>query len=53
MPRWGSSDRGSKSVEERRRDREQRYRDDCAEASREYLADITGEGCDDLDGEPE
>ena len=40
-------------MEERRRDREQRYRDDCAEASREYLADIAGEGCDDLDDEPE
>ena len=29
------------------------YRDDGAEASREYLADIAGEGCDDLDDEPE
>ena len=40
-------------MEERRRDREQRYRNDRAEASREYLADIAGECCDDLDDEPE
>lgn len=37
-----------KSSEEQRRDREQRARDVRAEASREYLADIAGDGgeCD-------
>ncbi len=44
-----SSDRGFKSSEERKREREQRARDERAEASREYLADIAinGSGCDD------
>ena len=44
-----SSDRGFKSSEERQREREQRVRDERAEASREYLADIAvnGPDCDD------
>ena len=44
-----SSDRRFKSSEEKKREREQRARDDRAEASREYLADIAinGSGCDD------
>lgn len=35
-----------KSVEERRREREQQARDSRAEASREYLADIASDGFD-------
>lgn len=48
MPSW-SSDRGFKSSEERKRDRDQRARDERAEASREYLADIAMDGpaCED------
>ena len=46
MARWSSDGRSGKSVDEQRRDREQRYRDERAEASREYLADIASDGPD-------
>lgn len=38
--RWG------KSIEEQKRDRDQRSRDERAEAAREYLADIATDGPD-------
>lgn len=46
MPSWKNTGRWGKSVDERQREREQRYRDQRAEASREYLADIAGESYD-------
>lgn len=46
MPSWKSPSRWGKSVDEQQRDRDQRVRDANAEASREYLADIAGDGCD-------
>lgn len=39
MPSW-------KSIEEQKRDRDQRSRDERSEASREYLADIATDGPD-------
>ena len=49
MPSWSSDRRFGKSVDERKRDRDQRARDATAEVSREYLADIASDGpdCDD------
>ena len=38
--RWG------KSIEEQKRDRDQRSRDERAEAAREYLADVATDGPD-------
>lgn len=49
MPSWKSPRRWGKSLEEQERDRDQRHRDARAEASREYLADIAGDDCDDGD----
>ena len=46
MPSWSSDRRVGKSVEEQKRDRDQRYRDARAEASAEYLADIASDGPD-------
>ena len=46
MPNWSDERRFGKSLEEQKRDRDQRYRDERAEASREYLADIASEGPD-------
>ena len=46
MPSWKSPSRWGKSIEQQQRDRDQRYRDANAEASREYLADIVGDGGD-------
>ena len=51
MASWNSPGRWGKSIDERRREREQRYRDERAEASREYLADIAGDGCGEADGD--
>jgi len=49
MPSWSSDRRFGKSLDEQKRDRDQRYRDARAEASTEYLADIASDGpdCDD------
>lgn len=49
MASSSSDRRRGKSSEEMKREREQRSRDERAEASREYLADIAinGSGCDD------
>jgi hypothetical protein len=46
MPSWSSDRRFGKSLDEQKRDRDQRYRDGQAEASREYLADIASDGPD-------
>lgn len=46
MARWGSDRRFGKSLDEQKRDRDQRARDAQAEASREYLADIASDGPD-------
>jgi hypothetical protein len=46
VPGWGDERRGWRSVEEQKRDRDQRYRDERAEAAKDYLADIAGEGPD-------
>ena len=58
MSGWRSTNRWGSSIEDRRRERDQRRRDERAEASREYLADIamngcggSGDGCDGCDGE--
>jgi len=49
MPSWSSDRSFGKSLDEQKRDRDQRYRDARAEASTEYLADIASDGpdCDD------
>jgi len=49
VPSWSSDRRFGKSLDEQKRDRDQRYRDARAEASTEYLADIASDGpdCDD------
>jgi len=49
MLSWRSDRRFGKSLDEQKRDRDQRYRDARAEASTEYLADIASDGrdCDD------
>jgi hypothetical protein len=41
-----ASNRWGKSIEEQKRDRDQRYRDERAEAAREYLADSATDGPD-------
>ena len=46
MPSWSPDNRFGKSIEEQKRDRDQRSRDERAEASREYLADIATDGPD-------
>jgi hypothetical protein len=46
MPGWGSERRFGKSLDEQKRDRDQRYRDERAEAAKDYLADIAGDGPD-------
>lgn len=48
MANSSSDRRRGKSSEETKRERDQRSRDERAEASREYLADIAinGSGCD-------
>ena len=48
MANSNSDRRRDKSIEEQKRERAQRARDERAEASREYLADIAinGSGCD-------
>ena len=46
MPSWSSDSRIGKSLDEQKRDRDQRYRDARAEASKEYLADIASDGPD-------
>ena len=49
MPSWSSDRRFSKSLDEQKWDRDQRYRDARAEAPTEYLADIASDGpaCED------
>jgi len=51
MPSWKNPSRQGKSVEQQQRDRDQRYRDARAEASSEYLADIAGDDCGDVDSD--
>jgi len=46
MPSWSSDRRFGKSLDEQKRDRDQRYRDARSEASAEYLADIASDGPD-------
>ena len=46
MPSWSSDSRFGKSLDEQKRDRDQRYRDARAEVSTEYLADIASDGLD-------
>jgi len=46
MPSWSSDSRIGKSLDEQKRDRDQRYRDARAEASKDYLADIASDGPD-------
>ena len=46
MPSWSSDSRFGKSLDEQKRDRDQRYRDARAEASKDYLADIASDGPD-------
>lgn len=46
MPSWSSDRRFGKSLDEQKRDRDQRCRYANAEASREYLADIASDGHD-------
>jgi hypothetical protein len=49
VPTWSSDGRFGKTLDGQKRDRDQRYRDARAAASREYLADIASDGpdCDD------
>lgn len=44
MPSWSSDSRFGKSLAEQKRDRDQRYWDARAEASKEYLADVASDG---------
>jgi len=46
MPSWSSDRRFGRSLDEQKRDRDQRYRDARAEALKEYLADIASDGPD-------
>ena len=46
MPSWSSDRRFGKSLDEQKRDRDQRYRDTRADASTENLADIASDGSD-------
>ncbi|MFM8598238.1 MAG: hypothetical protein ACKOB8_04435 [Mycobacterium sp.] len=53
MPSWSRPSKWGKSIDQQRRDRDQRHRDAVAEASGEYLADIAGDGDYDSDAERE
>ena len=46
MPSWSGEHRYGKSLEQQKRDRDQRYRDERAEAATEYMADAAMDGCD-------
>ena len=46
MSIWSGERRFGKSLEEQKRDRDQRYRDERAEAAKDYLADIAADGSD-------
>lgn len=46
MTGWNTERRFGKSLEEQKRDRDHRHRDERAEAAKDYLADIASDGPD-------